>query len=69
MNTALVKQTPSLLSSRLAYSIHEAAGALGMSASTIWKYISLGRIRSVRIGGRTLINADELQRLLNEGLL
>jgi excisionase family DNA binding protein len=53
---------------RLAFSVHEAAAALGLSASSIWKWISLGQIRAVKIGGRTLIKIDELQRLLTHGI-
>jgi excisionase family DNA binding protein len=53
---------------RLAYSVHEAAGALGLSASSIWKWISLGQLRAVRVGGRTLIPADELERILKTGI-
>jgi excisionase family DNA binding protein len=50
---------------RLALSVNEAASALGMSASTIWKLIALKRIEVVRLGRRTLIKIDELQRILD----
>jgi len=53
---------------KLAYSVHEAAAALGLSASSIWKWISVGQLRAVRIGGRTLIPADELKRILKSGI-
>lgn len=49
---------------RMAISVNEAASALGMSASTIWKLIALGRIPVVRLGRRTLIKVEELQRVL-----
>lgn len=55
-------------STKLAYSVHEAAAALGLSASSIWKWISLGQLRAVRVGGRTLIPADELNRILKSGI-
>lgn len=53
---------------KLAYSVHEAAAALGLSASSIWKWISLGQLRAVRVGGRTLIPAGELRRILKSGI-
>jgi excisionase family DNA binding protein len=49
---------------RMALSVNEAASALGMSASTIWKLIALGRIQAVRLGRRTVIQVEELQRIL-----
>ena len=53
---------------KLAYSVHEAAAVLGLSASSIWKWISLGQLKVVRLGGRTLITADELNRVLTTGI-
>ena len=53
---------------RLAYSIHDVAAALGLSASSIWKSISLGQLRAIKIGGRTLITAEELNRVLTNGI-
>ena len=53
---------------KLAYSVHEAAAALGLSASSIWKWISLGQLRAIRVGGRTLITAEELDRVLETGI-
>jgi len=52
---------------RMALSVNEAANALGMSASTVWKLIALDHIRVVRLGRRTVITIQELQRLLTEG--
>jgi len=54
--------------SRLAFSVHEAAAALGLSAASIWKWISLGKLRAIKIGGRTLISAEELDRVLTNGI-
>ncbi len=53
---------------RLGYSVMEAASALGLAPSGLWKLIALGKIRSVKIGNRRIISAQEIQRLLNEGL-
>jgi excisionase family DNA binding protein len=56
------------LHNRLGYSVTEAASVLGLAPSGLWKWIALGKIRSVKIGNRRLISAHELQRLLTEGL-
>ena len=56
------------LPNRLGYSVTEAASVLGMAPSGLWKWIALGKIRSVKIGSRRIISAFELQRLLSEGL-
>jgi excisionase family DNA binding protein len=63
MDQSLAKTKPA--DDRLAVGVDEAAGKLGMSPSTIWKYISEGRIQSVRVGGRRLITLDELRRILS----
>jgi len=53
---------------RLAFSIDEAAAALGLSASSIWKWISLGQLRAVKFGGRTLLTVEEVNRVLTNGI-
>jgi excisionase family DNA binding protein len=53
---------------RMGYSVTEVADVLGMAPSGLWKWIALGKIRSVKIGSRRIISAHELQRLLNEGV-
>jgi excisionase family DNA binding protein len=53
---------------RRAFSVPEAAAALGLSASSIWKWISLGQLRAIRVGGRTLVTAEELDRVLETGI-
>lgn len=49
---------------RLAYSVAEAAEALGMSRATVNVHIADGTIPSVKIGGRRLIRRDALDALL-----
>ena len=49
---------------RLAYSIKDAAAALGLSRSTLYKLISDGELPAMRIGGRRLIAASDLQALI-----
>ena len=54
---------------RLAYSIPEVAGMLGVSRSTIWRAIKDGAIKSIRIGTTerppVRVSAEEVARLLS----
>ena len=52
-------------SKKLAHSINEASDQLDVCPATIWKYAKRGKIR---IGGRTLMPDDELQRILISGV-
>ena len=48
---------------RLSYSPTEAAWATGLSLPTINRKIARGELRSVKVGRRRLIPAQELERL------
>ena len=50
---------------KLAYSIKEACQASSLGKTTIYAHITAGRLRAVRIGGRTVIPADSLDALIN----
>ena len=50
---------------KLAYSIREACNASSLGKTTLYSYIANGRLRAVRIGGRTVIPADSLHALIN----
>lgn len=50
---------------KLAYSIPEACEATSLGRTSIYAHISAGRLRAVRVGGRTVIPADSLQALLS----
>lgn len=52
-------------SPRLAFSVHETAASLGLSTSSIWKWIASGKIRAVKVGGRTVVPTSELNRILS----
>ena len=52
---------------RRAYRIVDACRALGVGCSTIYKLAAEGKLRLVRIGGRTVVPASEIERLANEG--
>ncbi len=41
---------------------------MGISASTFWKLVSKGKIRVIRIAGRTLVTQAEAVRILSEGV-
>lgn len=41
---------------------------IGISASTFWKYVRLGKIKTIRIGGRVLVPHAEALRIASEGL-
>ena len=48
-------------------SVRGLAEALSLSPWTIRKYIAQGRIPCVRIGRRVLIEATEVERLIQQG--
>lgn len=49
---------------KIGYSIREACQASSLSRSTLYSHISSGRLRSVRVGGRTIIPAEALHALI-----
>jgi excisionase family DNA binding protein len=51
-----------------AVSIARAAELVGLSKWTVYKYVSEGRLHSVRAGRRVLIPMETLDQLLREGL-
>ena len=44
----------------------EAAKLLGKGIATIWRWIRDEKVMAVRIGGRTLIPSQEIERLKND---
>lgn len=50
-----------------AYSIPEAAKALGVSAKTLHRHVNEGLIKATRLGGRQFISRGELERALSRG--
>lgn len=49
---------------KLAFSIREACEASSLGRTTIYKHIATGRLRAVRVGGRTVIPAESLHALV-----
>lgn len=52
------------MATKLSYTIAEACEALGIGRTTIYQLIKNGDLRPVKIGRRTLLAANELERLL-----
>jgi excisionase family DNA binding protein len=52
---------------KLAYSIREACEASSLGRTTIYAHIGRGRLKAVRVGGRTVIPADSLNALISDG--
>lgn len=50
-----------------AYRVRTACHELGIGKSTLYKLASEGKVRLVRIAGRTLVPATEVDRLASEG--
>lgn len=49
---------------KLAYSINEACAATSLGRTSIYAHIAAGRLRAVRVCGRTVIPADSLEALI-----
>jgi excisionase family DNA binding protein len=52
---------------KLLWSVREAGNALGLSPWTIRRYITDGKMRTVRLGRRVLVEPSECLRLVEEG--
>jgi excisionase family DNA binding protein len=49
---------------KLGFSIREAVQASSLSKSTIYNHIAAGRLRAVRVGGRTIVQGESLRALI-----
>src|SRR3546814_4745782 len=49
---------------KIGYSIREACQASSLGRTTLYNHISAGRLRAVRVGGRTIISAEALHALI-----
>lgn len=54
-----------LVAEKLAYHVVEAAEAIGLSESTLWREIKAGNLQSIKAGGRRLILKTDLEAYLN----
>ena len=51
-------------SGRLTYRVREVAEMLGIHERTAWHWLREGRLKRVKVGGTTLVPADEVARLI-----
>jgi excisionase family DNA binding protein len=51
---------------KLAYSPKEAEAATGLSRCTLWRLVRSGRLSSIKVGTRRLLNASEIEALAGE---
>ena len=51
-------------SAPLTYTLNGAAAASGLSRSTLYRHAAAGRLRLVKVGGRTLVDAASLRALV-----
>jgi excisionase family DNA binding protein len=61
------KVTPNM-NTPMAMSPRDAARAIGISRSTLYRLIKQGRIRTVKLGRRTLVPTSALAELISEDL-
>jgi hypothetical protein len=47
---------------RIAYSIPEWAQATGQNRASVWRQIQKGRLRTIRVGERTMIPTTEIKQ-------
>ncbi len=48
----------------LAYTLSAASAACGLSRATLYRHAKTGRLRLVKVGGRTLVDAASLRALV-----
>jgi excisionase family DNA binding protein len=53
--------------SALAYRVKAFCEAVGLGRTTLYKLMREGKVKTVVIGGRRLVPAEEAQRLVREG--
>lgn len=49
----------------LAYSLKDACAVSSLGRTTLYTHINSGRLKAIRVGGRTLIPAESLHTLLS----
>lgn len=65
-SSALFQRTlPMQDTTKLAYGVLEAAEALGVGKSTVWRLIEAGELATFRLGARRLIRRDVLEAFVD----
>lgn len=57
-------RNPTLRPEPLSYTLNAAAAASGLSRSTLYRHGAAGKLRLVKVGGRTLVDAASLRALV-----
>lgn len=52
---------------KLAFTIGEACAATTLGRTTLYSHIKAGRLKAVRVGGRTVIPVESLRSLVSGG--
>lgn len=52
---------------RLAHPLPEASHLLGISKSTVYRLVNSGKIRMIKVAGRSVIPNSEIRRVASEG--
>ena len=58
-----------MMNTPLAMSPQDAARAIGISRSSLYRLMKQGRIRTVKLGRRTLVPTSELSALIDKKVL
>ncbi|HXG36554.1 MAG TPA: helix-turn-helix domain-containing protein [Dehalococcoidia bacterium] len=56
------------MSERLAYTVADAAKALGVGEKAVYELIHQGQLRSIKVGRRMILPRHELERFLFNGV-
>lgn len=51
-----------------AHGVEEAAILFGVGVATVWRWLAKGKLKGIKLAGRTLIPASEIERLKKEGV-
>lgn len=51
---------------KLAYTVNESCDALGIRRTTFYKLVKANALKPFKLGGRTLVDVEELRRLVKE---
>jgi excisionase family DNA binding protein len=65
-----MKKSPDLNTlPRRAFPLDEAGRLLGVSRASLYRQVEEGKLKFIRIGGRTLVPATEIDRIAEEGTM
>lgn len=61
---AAASANPPTTVEKLAYTLSEASHALSLSRSSLYRMFAAGELKALKIRGRTLVPASEIERLI-----